>query len=456
MRNDIASVLKEIDAGGTALRAAMEQSNERVRSDVITAIAVLCSDFGELRFLIKDVGQAAAEIQQSLDVQGADVRVIIEQNNRQSTDIRLVREDLAVIAGRARATGPARAGREDGVSRWVRGCPYRGLLPFGESEAEVFYGRERLAAELAVKLAARVARGGLMVVTGASGAGKSSLLRAGLLPILARGQQVQGSDRWPRIIMTPTKDPLTELAARLAAVGGSDTVAIRDGLAEHPDQAHLAFWSAILAAAARHDEAQSASSYSTARLVLIVDQFEQVFTLNPGPSGEGGRQAFITALRTAGTSPVGPQQQPPALVVIAVRGDFWDRCAAYPELADALQAGQFVVGPMNESELRLAITGPADAAGLRIDPALTDTIISDLRAVGGDGTAGALPLLSQAMALTWEKREGDRLTSHGYGQIGGVSHAVQTGADKVLRRPTRRSAGARSRCPTQHDRGQQG
>ena len=120
-------------------------------------------------FLIQDVGQAAAEIQRSLDIQGADVRVIIEQNNRQSTDIRLVREDLVLLAGRVGAAAPARAA--DGTARWVRGCPYRGLLPFGESDAEVFYGRERLAAELAVNLAARVTRGGLMVITGASGRG---------------------------------------------------------------------------------------------------------------------------------------------------------------------------------------------------------------------------------------------------------------------------------------------
>ena len=165
--------------------------------------------------------------------------------------------------------------------------------------------------------------------------------------------------------------------------------------------------------------------------MLIVDQFEQVFTLNPGPGGEAERQAFITALCAMATNPVGPRQEPPGLVVIAVRGDFWDRCAAYPELARALQEGQFVVGPMTESDLRLAITGPAEAAGLRIDPELTETILRDLRAAGGDDTAGVLPLLSEAMALTWDKREGDRLTSHGYGQAGGVSHAVQTSADRV-------------------------
>ena len=231
--------------------------------------------------------------------------------------------------------------------------------------------------------------------------------------------------------MTPTKEPLTELAARLAALGGNDTIAIREGLVRHPDEAQLAVWSAVLAHAARHQAGQLASSDAAARLVLIVDQFEQVFTLSPGPEGEAARQAFITALCAGATNPVGPQQEPPALVVIAVRGDFWDRCAAYPELVGALRDGQFVVGPMTESELRVAITGPADAAGLRIDPVLTDTILGDLRTAGGDRGAGVLPLLSQAMALTWDKREGDQLTSHGYSQAGGVSHAVQTGADRV-------------------------
>ncbi len=141
LRSEIASVLKEIDAGRTALRAALEVSSERVRSDVIAAIGVLGSDFSEMSFLIKDVVQAAAEIQKSLDVQGADVRTIIDQNDRQSTDIRLVREELTAIAGRTGAGGPASARAGDGAARWVRGCPYRGLLPFDETDEEVFYGR---------------------------------------------------------------------------------------------------------------------------------------------------------------------------------------------------------------------------------------------------------------------------------------------------------------------------
>jgi hypothetical protein len=105
---------------------------------------------------------------------------------------------------------------------------------------------------------------------------------------------------------------------------------VRDGLVQHPAQAHLAVWSAVLADAGRSETGSSASGDNAARLVLIVDQFEQVFTLNPGREGEPGRQAFITALCAAASRPAGPKEQPAALVVIAVRGDFWDRCAAYP------------------------------------------------------------------------------------------------------------------------------
>jgi WD40 repeat protein len=424
LRHEIATVLKEIDAGGTALRAAMEETDERARAGVVAAIGVLGADVSELGFLIKDAAKAAEEIQQRLDAEGANARAIAERSERRSADVGRAREDLAVSAGRATPAGTG------GPPAPVHGCPYRGLLPFGEADAEVFRGRERLAAELAARLAARVTRGGLVVVTGAAGAGKSSLLRAGLLPILARGQQLPGSDRWPRIVMTPARDPLTGLAGRLAAIGGGEAAALPAGLAQHPDRAHLAIRPAVLAATSRHGEGSPAPG-GAARLVLIVDQFEQVFTLNPGPDGEAQRRAFITALHAAATFPAGPEQQPPALVVIAVRGEFWDECAAYPQLAGALQDGQFVVGPMSEPELRAAITGPADAAGLHIDPALTGTILGDLRAAGGDRAAGALPLLSQAMALTWEEREADRLTSHGYDRAGGVGHATATGADKV-------------------------
>ncbi len=426
LRSEIAAVLTQVGVGQVMLQAAIETGSERVHADVLAVIEMLGDGFVELGFLITNVARAAAQIQESLDEQGADVRGVIDQNYQQSTQIRLIREQLTAIKLRA----------DDGVANgsrralWAGRCPYRGLVPFESDEEGVFYGRERLTTELAVTLARQVTRGGLTVVTGASGAGKSSLLRAGLLPALARGVQVAGSENWPCRVITPTRDPLTELAAALAVIGGTDMVMVRDSLTAHPQQAHLAFRQAIDADMARR-RGWLQSARDAARLVLVVDQFEQLFTLSPGPDGESARQAFITALCTAAVTATGSSGRPPALVLIAVRGDFWDRCAAYPELARELQDGQFVVGPMTEPELRLAITGPAEAAGLSIDDTLTETIISDLDAAGGDDTAGALPLLSQAMLMTWENRDGDRLTSHGYGSAGGVSRAVQTSANAV-------------------------
>ena len=424
-RAEIAEVLGKTDATATMLRAAVETGNEQVRSDVIAVIEVLGSGFADLGFQIGDVARAAAQIQKSLDERGAEARAHGDQLAQQSVQIRRIREDLELIEQRTRAK--AADGEAGGVPvpGWEQGCPYRGLAPFNEEHEAVFCGRARLITELAVKLTEQLSRSGLVVVTGASGAGKSSLLRAGLLPVLARGQQVQGSARWPRIVLTPTRDPLTELATRLAVLSGTDMgPSFRDRLAQDPGKAQEVVREALLRNASR-------SSEGDARLVLIVDQFEQVFTLDPGVDGEAGRHAFIAALCAAAKNPPSPDSTPSAVVVIAVRGDFWDRCAAYPELASELEDGQFVVGPMTESDLRQAIAGPAAAAGLEIDPGLPEAIIRDLRAVGGEVSAGALPLLSQAMLLTWENREGNRLTSTSYELTSGLGHAIETSANTV-------------------------
>ena len=119
------------------------------------------------------------------------------------------------------------------------------------------------------------------------------------------------------------------------------------------------------------------------------------------------------------------------MVVIAVRGDFWARCAAHAGLARLMQDGMFVVGPMTGTELREAITGPAAAAGLQVDPDLADTVLADLRTAGQDEAEGVLPLLSQAMMLTWSKRDGNRLTVPGYHETGGVARSVEFGAEAV-------------------------
>jgi WD40 repeat protein len=421
LRAEIGAVLKEVDLGGTMLRAAIESEREQIEGDLLEVVDLLGSGFTEMRFLIQDVGAAAAGIQQEIDEQRAGTRVVFELNSEMAAEIRGLRQSLAVIERRTRPDPLADDPLAWRKVRW-EGDPYRGLLPFGEADADIFYGRQRMTTDLAVEVAGQVNRGGLIVVTGASGAGKSSLIRAGLLPALAGGLQVQGSEHWPRLVMTPSRDPLAELAAHLAARGGTSAIDVREQLEHDPGNARLAARQLVLADAARHGRPPGTGD---ARLVVVVDQFEELFTLSPGAQ----RQRFVSALCAMAARPPDAGGTPVALVVIAVRGDFVDRCAAYPELAAALRDSQFIVEPMTERDLRLTITGPADAAGLQLEPGLVDTVLHDLRAAERGVTAGVLPLLSQAMLLTWQARDGNRLNIHGYYASGGVDRAVQVSAD---------------------------
>ena len=410
LRSDIAMVMREIDAGGTMFRAAIEVGDTEVEREVLAALEALGAEFGDMAFMLSDLARAAGEIQDSLDGQGAELRAARERAARQLADVRLIREELAVIEQRAGRWQLEPAEPSAPGPRWD-GCPYRGLLPYDQAHAAVFCGRERLVAELAGMLAGTGT--GVVMVTGAPGAGKTSLLRAGLVPALARGVQVPGSPGWPVVSLTVTTRPLTDLAAGLATLDGRDPAVIRQRLADAPGQAHL-----LIRELTRNVGA-------AARLVLIVDQFEQVFAAD-GAQERAERAAFIDAVCAAAARPAGPRGEPPARVVIAVRGDYWDRCAAHPQLVAAMERDYLVVGPMPEAGLRHAITGPAEASGLRVESALIDAIVADARADGA-----SLPMLSQALALTWENREDDRLTRAGYDRAGRVAGAIEAGAEAV-------------------------
>jgi len=432
VRSDLAMVLREIDAGGTVFRAAIEAADEELQHEILAAVEAVSTEFGEMGFLLADLSHAAEEIQHSLSSQGTELRTASEKVGRQSADVRMAREELAIIEQRTRQWLPGSGGQEASAPRWADGCPYRGLLPYGQADAAVFFGRDRLTAELAGLLAET----GLVVLTGASGAGKTSLLQAGLVPALTRGVQVPGSSSWLRVSITPGTHPLTELSGRLAELSGHDPDVVRKSLADAPGEAHLLVGEIVRAAAghqADHQERGPGASSDAPRLVLIVDQFEEIFA-DPADEGKPERASFINAVCAAATKPAGPRGEPPARVVIAVRGDYWDRCAAHPQLARALQQDQLVVGPLTEADLRRVITGPAEASGLRIEPGLTDLILADLRSVG-EGATGALPLLSQAMMLTWQRRDGDQLTRHGYegpgrrAGVGRVSGSVEASAE---------------------------
>ncbi len=411
LRSDIAMVMREIDAGGTACRAAIEAGDEAHESEVLAALESLGAEFGDMAFMLSDLARAAGEIQDSLSGQDAELRAARERAVRQAADVRMIREELAVIEQRAGQWQPEPAEPSAPVPQWDGGCPYRGLLPYDQAHAAVFCGRERLTAELAGLLAGT----GIVMVTGASRAGKTSLLRAGLVPALARGVQVPGSQGWPVVSLTVTTRPLTDLAAGLARLDDRDAVAVRQRLADAPGQAHL-----LIRELTRN----------AARLVLIIDQFERVFAAD-GAQERAERAAFLDALSAAAVRPAGPRGEPAARVVIAVRGDYWDRCAAFPQLVAAMERDQLVVGPMPDAGLRRAITGPAGASGLRVESALIDAIVADTTAVGA-----SLPMFSQALALTWENREDGRLTRAGYDRAGRMAGAIEAGAEAVYARLT--------------------
>jgi WD40 repeat protein len=431
-RSDLAMVLREIDAGGTLFRAAIEAGDEELQREVVAAVEAVSAEFGELEFMLADLARAAAQIQDSLGGRSTELRYAREQVARQSADVRMIREEITVIEQRTRGWIPGAGGPGQASPRWTHGCPYRGLLPYEQAHEAVFFGRERLTATLAGMLA----QAGIVVVTGASGAGKTSLLQAGLIPALARGVQVPGSSSWFRIGMTPGVRPLTELSEKLAELGDRDAAVIRKGLADEPEDAHLLVADIVgTAAGRREDRDRPRGPGEAARLVLIIDQFEEIFAATRG-DGARERDAFLEAVCAAATRPTGPWGEPSALVVMAVRGDCWDRCAAYPELLRAMQDDQVVVGPMTDAGLRRVITGPAEASGLGVEPGLVEVILADLRSAGngqGDpGALGLLPLLSQAMALTWDRRDGDQLTRRGYQDAGnraGIARAIEVSAE---------------------------
>ncbi|WP_370947512.1 hypothetical protein AB5J62_08105 [Amycolatopsis sp. cg5] len=290
-------------------------------------------------------------------------------------------------------------------------CPYPGLAAFGPEQAHWFFGRDGLLAELVDRLNQRLLRGGVQVVLAPSGAGKSSLLRAGLLPALDC-DRVPGANRWPRLVLTPTSDPLWVLAANLAALTGGDVVKTVEELATDPRQCVP-----MLARALRPD----------ARLVVVVDQFEELFTLC---ADDRQRRVFVDLLVHLADAG--------ALVVIGVRADFYPACADRPRLRAALQDAPLVVGPMSESELRQAILHPAEAVGLDIEPGLIELLLRDLGATRNAGAdreagyeAGRLPLLAHALRVCWQQRNGSTLTVQGYQDAGGIQHAIATTADRV-------------------------
>ncbi|MGW9351989.1 caspase, EACC1-associated type [Nocardiopsis flavescens] len=310
-------------------------------------------------------------------------------------------------------------------------CPYLGLGAFSTDDAVWFHGRSRAIATLVARVRERLVDPRPLVVTGASGTGKSSLLRAGLIPALARGD-VASSHAWPpACVITPGLHPLRSLAAPLARMAGESTEAVGAALAADP--ASIRSVIARGTAAWSRDPA-GPEKRTTIRTVIVVDQFEAVFA----HADPRERRAFISALDHA-ARPFGPGV-PPALVVLAVRADYLSEFLDHPETADAMRSEPFFIEPMTSEELREAIVEPARLAGLELEVGLLDRLLDDIWAgLPGDQPQGGfrpdcLPLLSHALQNTWHRREGRVLTLAGYHATGGISGAIGRTAEKIYDR----------------------
>jgi WD40 repeat protein/energy-coupling factor transporter ATP-binding protein EcfA2 len=312
------------------------------------------------------------------------------------------------------------ASPEDAVAADEEACPYPGLASFNSGDAAHFFGRERLTAQLVSAVAAQLHRSCPLMVVGPSGCGKSSLLRAGLLPALAGGSlAVLGSREWPALVITPRASPLTELAAKLAIPGETEAAALEAELRANPSASVMALRQ-LLRGPRDYDP--------SSRLVLIVDQFEELFTLC---GDEEERLAFVEALAAA-CAPEAEGHVPPALVILSVRADFYGQCASYAPLVQSMEECQLVVGPMSLNELRDAIEGPARATGMLLQHGLVDELLHDLGADAPAGyAAGRLPLLSHALLSTWQQREGRQLTLAGYQATGRIRDSVARTAERA-------------------------
>ncbi len=323
------------------------------------------------------------------------------------------------------APRPARPG--DGNDVTGPACPYPGLSAYTTQDAARFFGRERATRALVERVFGRVGHGPLLLVA-PSGAGKSSLLNAGLVPALRRpgGFPMAGADRWPVVTLTPTAHPLDELLERTAKTLGGDLDLTAARLGERPE---------LLLTAARTGSDPAPAGRRPPpppRLVLLVDQFEELFTLCPD---EAERRAFARVLCTLAAPPRTPGYDP-AVVVLGVRADFSGRCLDLPELAPVFTDGLHVLPPMTTAELCESITRPAELAGVGLEPGLIPVLLRDAGLTGEPGAqtipTGALPLVSHALLATWRHREADTLTVAGYESTGGIQGAVARTAEDAF------------------------
>jgi WD40 repeat protein len=385
------------------------------------------TSFGDLlKFLRRRIGLTQRELSTAVGYSHAQISRL-ELNQRQP--------DLATISARFIPAlnledEPAAAQRllklaeelVTGMEPVAGNPPYKGLKYFDENDTMIFFGREALIKRLMKRIAEREATFPPMrflAIVGASGSGKSSVLRAGLIPAL---RHTPPYNRWQICSFTPTERPTQALASNLNRNSATvfpiatlvDDMAC-DKKALHRMAAQLTSVRKEALPRLRHAEG----------VLLLIDQFEELFTLC---QNESERKAFIDNLLAA-TSELGGK----CFVILALRADFYTHCAPYAALRDALAEGQEYIGVMNAQELRRTMEEPAKRGDWELETGLTELLLADIGAEGEHPPEpGAMPLLSHALLEIWQRRQGRRLTVSGYLATGGVRRAIAHTANNTF------------------------
>lgn len=283
--------------------------------------------------------------------------------------------------------------------------PYKGLRAFAESDADDFFGREALVQQLLVRLGETGDLSRFLAIIGPSGSGKSSVVRAGLVPALRRGA-LPDSENWFIVELVPGSQPFEEIEAALLRIAVNPPPSLLSQLLE--DERGL------LRAARR-----CLPDDPRVELVLVIDQFEELFTLT---NQESTRALLLESLVTAVL-----EERSRVRVVVTLRADFVDRPLSYVDFGELFRQRTEFVLPLTSDELELAISGPAERVGLTLESGLTAAMMSE---VGGQ--PGALPLLQYTLAELFERRELSTLTRAAYQSLGGVVGALAKRADEVF------------------------
>lgn len=308
--------------------------------------------------------------------------------------------------------GEARTRRRKTIAQ-----PYPGLRPFLRGENLIFFGREGQTDELI----GRLRQNHFLAVLGSSGSGKSSLVRAGLLPALESGLMAGARPHWKMAVIRPGERPIRYLAAALA-----DLVA-------HPDDPGYQ----VIPASTMLETMLQASSFGLQEaalgpvlqdhenLLVVVDQFEEIFRFNEDDRDSdrlNEARAFVRLILQASTDP-----KLPIYVVITMRSDFLGECPRFSDLPEAINAGQYLVPRLSRAQLREAITGPAAVFKEQVAPDLVIRLLNDI----GDNP-DQLPILQHALMRTWTHHEtGKEVGVLDYEAIGGLGNALNQHAEEI-------------------------